>query len=190
MKIKNVLHFVILTISIGLLSCNTLQVTTEIDKTADFTKYQTLEYYGWSRGSDMLLTSNDKTVIENSFGNEFEKRGIKPVKSGGDVVVSLFLVLDKKQTRSGYKNHYYGGPFDGYYGFGTMYTIGPAAYAMHEFDVQTGSLIVDVFDKKTKKQIWQGVGKKIFDQDPLTREQDIPITVAKIMKQFPLKEIK
>jgi len=50
-----------------------------------------------------------------------------------------------------------------------------------------GTLIVDAFDAKTKKHIWQAIGMGSVHPDPLVREKNIPKTVKEIMKEFPVK---
>ena len=45
-----------------------LKVTSDYDKTVDFSKYKTYEYYGWSDNSDEFLTEFDRERIESAFG--------------------------------------------------------------------------------------------------------------------------
>lgn len=177
-------------IPVFFVSCSTPRFASQVDNTVDFSQYKSLQYFGWSKGTDALMDENDKYVIEHSFGKEFKERDIEVVDFGGDLTVSLFLVLDKEQTRQGYAYHYGGTPFEAYYGFGHMMHYNHLAFRTHEMTYQKGTLIIDVFDTKTKHQIWQGIGRGFIDQDPLSREKKIPGTVAKIMEQFPVKPVK
>ena len=77
-------------------SCSTLKVYHDVDPTIDFTKYKTLEYYGWAEESDKLLTQLDKERIEKAFGAEFRRRGIEIVESGGDLIGTLLIVVEEK----------------------------------------------------------------------------------------------
>lgn len=193
-------------VSIWLLSliflgaCSSIKVTSDFDKEADFTKYKTFEYYGWAEESDKILNRFQKERIEKAFGDEFEKRGLKYVKEGGDMVVSLYIVVDKKTSTTAYTNHYgtggygyggmgwYGGYGGGYGGMGMG--MGTSSTTYSENDYLEGTLVVDVFDKAEKKMIWQSVGQKTVEENPKKAEKNTPKVAAAIMKPFPIKPIK
>ena len=174
-----------------------VKVTSDYDKTVDFSKYKTLEYFGWAENSDQILTQFDKERIESAFAREFNNRGWNVVESGGDAVVSLFIVVDKKTSYSTYTDHYntgmYGGmyaPRYGYgYGYGAPYGsgFGTSTSTTVENNYLVGTLIVDVFDANTKNHIWQGIGKKTISENTSKREERINTAVAEIMKAFPVQ---
>ncbi|MCG8308580.1 MAG: DUF4136 domain-containing protein [Cytophagales bacterium] len=174
-------------------ACSSITVTSDYDKEVDFTKYKTFEYYGWTEESDKILNRFDKERIEQAFGAEFAKRGLKYVDDGGDMVVSLFIVVDKKTSTTAYTNHYnmggYGyGPGWGWYGgYGGM---GTSTTTYSEQDYLVGTLVVDVFDKAGKKLIWQSVGQKTVDDNPNTRDKNTAKVAAAIMKPFPIQPVK
>ena len=196
-------------VSIWLLSiiflgaCSSIKVTSDYDKEADFTKYKTFEYYGWAEESDKILNRFQKERIESAFGDEFLKRGLKYVEGNGDMVVSLYIVVDKKTSTTAYTNHYgtggygyggggwYGGYGMGYggMGYGGM-GMGASTTTYSENDYLEGTLVVDVFDKAEKKMIWQSVGQKTIEENPEKAERNTPKVAAAIMKPFPIKPIK
>ena len=175
-------------------ACSSITVKSDYDKEADFSKYETFEYYGWAEESDKILNRFDKERIEQAFGEEFRKRGLEYVKEGGDMVVSLYIVVDQKTSTTAYTNHYgaggygYGGRgwYGGYGGMG----MGQSTTTYSENDYLVGTLVVDVFDKAEKKMIWQGVGSKTVDDNPNTREKNSAKVAAAIMKPFPIQPIK
>ncbi len=175
-------------------ACSSLTVKSDYDKEVDFSKYKTFEYYGWAEESDKILNRFDKERIEKAFGNEFRKRGLKFVEDGGDMVVSLFIVVDQKTTTTAHTNHYnmggygYGGRgwYGGYGGMG----MGTSTTTYSENDYLVGTLVVDIFDKADKKMIWQSIGQKTVDDNPNTREKNSAKVAAAIMKPFPIKPIK
>jgi hypothetical protein len=69
-------------------------------------------------------------------------------------------------------------------GYGTGY--GTSTTTTTQNDYLVGTLIVDVFDAKTKKHIWQGIGKKTVSENTSKREERINTAVADIMKAFPV----
>ena len=175
-------------------SCSGLKVVSDVDPTVDWTQYKTFEYYGWAEESDKILTRFDRDRIENSFGEEFEKRGLNYVESGGDMIVTLFIVVEQKtsQTATTTSMGGYGGYYGGYYGYGPGYGWGPGYGGMstttiQDYDYQVGTLVIDVFDAKEKKLIWEGIGTKTVDEDPQTRDKNIPKSVQKIMARFPVQ---
>ena len=184
--------FAVLTTSCG----SGVTVTSDYDKTADFSKYKTYTYYGWAENSDQILTGFDKERIETSFKSEFAKRGMTINQGDGDAIVSLYIVVNEKTSYSSYTDHYnngmYGGMYSSRYGYGYGYGgmdmgMGSSTTTTTQNDYLVGTLIVDVFDAKTKKHIWQGIGKKTVDENKSNREERIKAAVAEIMKAFPVQ---
>jgi hypothetical protein len=170
-------------------ACSSIKVTSDYDKNADFSKYKTFEYYGWAEESDKILNQFDKERLEKSFAAEFAKRDLQLVKENGDMVVSLFIVVDQKTSVTAYTDHYgagwgYGARWGWYGGYG-----GPSTTTYSEEDYLEGTLVVDVFDKAQKTLIWQGVGQKTVEENPKKRERSIAYTAESIMKPFPIKPV-
>jgi len=170
-------------------SCTSVTVHSDYDKTVDFTKYKTFEFYGWTEESDKVLNQFDKERIEKAFAEEFAKRDLQFVKSDADMVVSLFLVVDQKTSTTAYTNNYGGAG----YGYGARWGwyggYGQSTTTYSEKDYQEGTLVVDVFDKGDKNLIWQGVGQKTVEEKPEKRERTIPYVAESIMKSFPIKPV-
>lgn len=190
---KNYIYLILLAVLTA--SCGSgVTVTSDYDKTVDFSKYNSYTYYGWSENSDKILTSFDKERIEESFAEEFTKRGWELNQNGGDAIVSLYIVVNEKTSYSSYTDHYnngmYGGMYASRYGYGYGYGMGmggSSTTTTTQNDYLVGTLIIDVFDAKTKKHIWQGIGKKTVDENKSNREESIKKGVAKIMKAFPVQ---
>lgn len=187
MKNKTSLLFFFFILFFIMSSCSFVHVTAERDKSVDFKQFKSVEYYGWSEAVGSFVSNNDRRMIERSFADEFKRRDIAVVEENGDLAVSLYMVLDQKMAMSGYKNHFAGGPYDTNHGIGMGYGTDNPAYKSSDFKIQAGTLIVDAFDTKTNKHIWQAIGMGSVHPDPLVREKNIPKTVAEIMKEFPVK---
>jgi len=172
-------------------SCSSLKVYSDVDLSVDFTKYKSLEYYGWAEESDQLLTTLDKERIETAFGEEFKKRGIDVVESGGDMIVTLFIVVEKKKGATAHTSSMgggYGGYYGGFYGYGPGYGWGGghSTTTVTEYDYNVGTLVCDVFDAKDEKLIWEGIGTGEINENPKNRETNIPKTVKAIMSKYPV----
>ncbi len=175
-------------------SCSTIHVVSDYDHSVDFTKYRTVQYYGWAKNSDQLLTRFDKERIEQSFANEFRKRGMEIVKENGDMVVALYVVTKQKTEKTATTTHMGGGYGWGYsrygYGPGWGWGGGTSYTTINEDDYTEGTLVVAVYDAKAKKLIWQSVGTKTVSENSNNREQRIAKAVEKIMSKYPVPPIK
>jgi hypothetical protein len=176
-----------LVLAVALASCSSVKVVTDVDSSVDFTQYTTYSFLGWQENSDKLLNDLDKQRLHEAFGNELQARGLSYVESGGDMDITLFVVVDRKTTVTAY-NNYYGGGYGRYgrYGGGCGYGYGTTTYT--ESDYMEGTLVMDVFDGESKKQIWQGVATSTINENPAKREQSIPKKVAELMYKFPVKK--
>ncbi len=176
-------------------ACSSVKVTSDYDKTADFSKYKTFTYYGWADNSDKILTQFDKTRIEKAFRDELANRGWTVTEANGDAIVSLYIVVDQKTSFTSYTDHYntgiYGGVYDPIYGYGYARGygtgMGTSTTTTTQHDYEVGTLIIDVFDAKEKKQIWQGVGKGTVSENTSKREERINKAVSEIMAAFPVQ---
>ena len=190
---KNIKVIVIIGV-LTLTGCSSIKVISDRDPDIDFTKFETYSYYGWTEESDQILNRFDKERIENAFGEEFEKRNLKFVEKDGDIIVSLFIVVEQKTSTSAYTNHYNMGGL-GYYDYDFDYGMGWGGMGMgtstthfSETEYEVGTLVCDVFSKETKKLIWQGIGTGTVSQNPKANEHGIPRAVASIMAKYPVSD--
>jgi len=187
------LLFVAGMLSLFLVSCSSISVTSDYDKTVDFTQFKTYEYYGWADESDKILNDLDKKRIEQAFEAEFDKRGMQLVESGGDLVATLFIVVQEKteQRATTTGTGAYGGYYGGYYGYGPGWGWGPSysTTTVSTYDYNVGTLVVDVFDKANEQLIWESAGQGTIDDNPQNRDKTIPKSVAKIMSAYPVQPI-
>ncbi len=189
---KALVMIVITTIVLG--GCSSIKVISDQDSTVDFTKFSTFEYYGWAEESDKMLNRFDKERIESAFGDEFRKRGMTYVESGGDVIVTLFIVAEQKTkttaTTTGMGGMY--GGYGGYYGHGPGYGWGGgmSTTTYSDYDYVVGTLVVDMYDAKAKQLIWEASGSGTIKENPKGREDRIKNTASLIMKKYPVPPTK
>ncbi len=172
-------------------SCSGIKVISDGDPTVNWSDYTTYQYYGWAEESDQVLTRFDKERIEKAFGEEFTKRGMKYVESGGDMIVSLFILIEQQTSKTATTTSMggsYGGYYGGYYGYGPGYGWGGghSTTTINEYDYQVGTLVCDVFDLEKEVLIWEGIGTQTITEDPAKREVTIPKAVKAIMSKFPV----
>ena len=176
-----------------LTGCASLKVTYDYDKNVDFNQYKTYQFYGWAKGSEKNINSLDRERVQDAFAKEFKKRGLTYVKDNGDLIVSLFFVTKEKTETTAHTTGVgaYGGYYHGYYGYGPRWGWGPGfsysttTYTQHDY--KEGTLIVNIFDAKAKKLIWEGIASDALKEKPEGREERIRYAVAKIMENYPVK---
>lgn len=188
---KLILHIGALAGLVFMNSCSSLKVYSDFDPTVDWTKYKTFEYYGWAEESDKILNDLDKRRFESAFGDEFKARGLEYVENDGDMVVTLFIVVEEKKGATATTTHMgggYGGYYGGYYGYGPGYGWGGghSTTNIQEYSYGVGTLVCDVFDAKNEKLIWEGIASKTVDENPQTRDTNIPKAVKALMAKFPI----
>lgn len=194
MKIK-ILQFTGVLALLFLFSCSSINVTWDYDKEANFADMKTFEYYGWANNSDRIINDLDRRLIEKSFGAEFTKRGISYVKEGGNMIVALYIVTEEKQETTAYTTGV-GGVYGGY-GYGHYYGYGPgwgygtgySQTTVSTTNYTVGTLILSVFDAKSKQLIWEGAANGTIQEDPQKRDKNIPKVAAEIMQYYPVKPI-
>lgn len=175
----------------------TAQITFDYDKDVDFSTYKTYSFGGWQNDSDKIINDIDKKRILSSFKSELLSRDLDYKLAEADLVITLFLVVDKKTSTTAYTDYmgagmgygvgYRGGRYGGYYRPSWGWGAGYSTTNYSESDYKEGTFVVDIYDAKTKKLIWQGVSQKTINENATKRAKTIPKNVAKLMKKYPVK---
>jgi hypothetical protein len=186
MKISKTIS--VLALVMAMASCSSLKVTVDMKNPTDFSKYKTYSFLGWQNNSGELLSVEDKAIMRDAFINEFERRGLEKVNAGGDMEISLFIITSEETAVSGY-NDYVGKGFGGYsyYAGGIGSPTGTSNNTYKTRSKMVGTLIMDVYDGKNKKQVWHALAKGTVEKKAKNRPRSMPGKIATIMKDFPVK---
>lgn len=176
--------FSILAIAMAMVSCSPVKVVVDTEKSTDFSQYQTYSFLGWQNHSDKDITAEDKEHIRKAFIKEFESRGLTKVNSGGDMQISLYIVTSQKTAVSGY-NDYVGKGYGGYSYYGGGYGYGTSNNTYKTRSKLVGTVIMDVYDGKSRNEIWQAIATGAVETNPKKRDKTIPRKISSIMKRFP-----
>lgn len=180
---------VVVLLAILNISQTNAQVKSDYDKEVDFSKIKTYTFEGWAKDSDKILNDLDKKRITDAFSHELSIRGLEMKESDGDVDITLFIVIDKKTSTTAYTNYNGGmGYGRGGWGWGGGITSSTTSYSEHDYDV--GTIVIDFYDKTTKKLIFQGVNTQTVKDKPEKRDKSIPKSISKLMKKYPVEPIK
>ena len=174
--------FALLVIPMAIASCSSIKVVADQEKNIDFTKYKTYNFLGWQNHSDENLSQEDKVILRDAFTKEFEQRGMQKVNSAGDMEISLYIVISEESAVSGYNDYVAKHGSYNYYSRG--YASSNNTYSTQSKMV--GTLIMNVYDRSSKDQVWQAIATKTVTENPKKRKQTIPSTVRSIMRYFPV----
>jgi hypothetical protein len=163
------------TVSVSLLLAAGLCIAdlkTDYDHSTDFGKYHTYSWIG-AKASNSLWADRITKDIDNALmGKDWRK-----VESGGDAVISAFGSTRNDQTLQTYYDGLGGGWF--WRGFGD----GVATTTVQNTPV--GTLVVDIFDGRTKKLIWRGVDTTTLSDNPEKNTDKLSDAVKDMFKHFP-----
>jgi len=151
------------------------KVETDFDHQANFSQYKT---YSWQeiKPANSLWDAR----IQNAVDAQLAAKGWTKVDSGGDVAVVAMKSSKTQRTLQTFYNGFGGGwgwrRFGGG-GFGDSTTT--------EQDYKVGTLVIDLYDAKTKQLIWRGSAQDTLSDKATQNEKNLNKGVAKMFKAFP-----
>ena len=149
------------------------QVKTDYDRKANFGQYKT---YSWEqvKTKDPLDVDRIKSAVNAALA----AKGWTQVDSGGDVSVVAMEMTHTQQTLNTFYDGFGGGW--GWRGFGG---IGEATTTTETY--KEGTLVVDLFDAKTKQLVWRGRSSDTLSNNSNKNIQNMDKDVVKMFKNFP-----
>jgi Domain of unknown function (DUF4136) len=147
------------------------QVKTDYDHSANFNQYKT---YSWEKvqTKDPLLVER----IKNAVNAALAAKGWTQVDADGDVSVVAMEIARNQQTL----NTFYDG-FGGGWRWGGGF--GDATTTTETYKV--GTLVVDLFDTKTKNLIWRGSSSDTLSNNSDKNTKNLDKGVQKMFAHFP-----
>ena len=151
------------------------QVKTDFDHQANFSQYKT---YSWQeiKPANSLWDSR----IKNSVDAQLAAKGWTKVDSGGDVAI---VAIKTTQTQRSLQTFYDG--MGGGWGWRRFGGGGFGEATTTEQDYKEGTLVVDMYDAKTKRLIWRGSAEDTLSSNANKNEKNLDKGVAKMFKKFP-----
>jgi hypothetical protein len=173
MKLQNKVLVSIATFSVFIAASFAEQVKTDYDHSANFGQYKT---YSWEkvRTKDPLMVDR----IKDAVNAVLTAKGWTQVDSGGDVCVMAIEITQNQQTLNTFYDGFGGGRrWGGFGGFGDATTTTET--------YQVGSLVVDLFDAKTKNLIWRGSSSDTLSNNADKNTKNLNKGVQKMFAHFP-----
>src|SRR5712675_2248428 len=151
------------------------QVKTDYDHNANFGQYKT---YSWAKvqTKDPLMVGRIKDAVNAALA----AKGWTQVDSGGDVSVVAMEITKNQQTLNTFYDGFGGGWGWRRFGGGGF---GEATTTTETYKV--GTLVVDLFDTKTKELVWRGNASDTLSNNSDKNIKNMDKDVEKMFKQFP-----
>jgi len=151
------------------------QVKTDYDRSANFGQYKT---YSWEQVKTKDTLDVDR--IKNAVNVALMAKGWTQVESGGDVSIVAMEITRNQQTLNTFYNGFGGGWGWRRFGGGGF---GEATTTTETYKV--GTVVVDLFDSKTKQLIWRGATSDTLSNNSDKNIKNLDKGVEKMFKNFP-----
>jgi hypothetical protein len=151
------------------------QVKTDFDRNANFGQYKT---YSWEQVKTKDALDVDR--IKGAVNAALTAKGWTQVDSGGDVSIIAMEMTHDQQTLNTFYDGFGGGWGWRRFGGGGL---GEATTTTETYKV--GTVVVDLFDTKTKQLIWRGSSIDTLSNNSDKNIKNLDKGVDKMFKNFP-----
>jgi Domain of unknown function (DUF4136) len=157
----------------GLAASSAQQVQTDFDHQTDFSQYKT---YRWEqvKPANSLWTSRIKDAVDNQLA---AKGWTSAAQSAGVAIMAIETTQTQKTLDTFYDGFGGGWGWRGFGGFGDATTT--------EHDYKEGTLVVDMYDAKSKQLIWRGSLEDMLSNHIEKNERNLEKGVVKMFRNFP-----
>jgi len=151
------------------------EINTDYDRKADFSHYKTFSF-------EKVETKDPLWVdrITAAIGDELMAKGLTQVASGGDIaIIAIGMTIDRQTLDTFYDT------FPGGWGWRWGSGYGDATTTTETYTV--GTLVVDLFDRRTKALLWRGSASDTLSNSSTNNIKNFDKSVKKLFKGFPRK---
>jgi hypothetical protein len=141
----------------------------DYNRSANFNAYKTYQWVDYSpvQVGDQLLDQDIKRAVDAQLAG----KGLRRVESGGDLHVGYQAAISQEKQ---YDRFGWGPP-----GWGDSRVTSST--------IETGKMIIGLFDPATKQLVWRGSAAKTLDikKDPDKNYRNLEKAMAKLFKNYP-----
>jgi hypothetical protein len=148
------------------------KVTTDFDHSANFAQYKSFLWIREPRMRDPLMR---RRVID-AINGQLIAKGLQLVTEGADVGLIANGATTEEHTLETFYSGFGGWGWRGW-GGGVATTI-PESYTV-------GTLIVDLFDTRTKQVVWRGTATETLPDKPEKTAEKLNKAIEKMFNKFP-----
>ncbi len=173
-------------LALALASCATLQVGSDYDKQADFSRYHTftmMQRQHRNVQNPLVMQRAQDDIIQ-----DLVSKGYQPASdpAAADFAVDFTIGSRERTDINSYPEPYAAMGWGGW-GWGPGWWGGPYwGSTLDVRQVREGTLSIDVFDAHTHRPVWHGWAKKdLSRQDIEQSEEPIRAAVQAVLAKFP-----
>ena len=148
------------------------RVSSDYDRTANFDQYIT---YSWMKVQAGNSLWEDRIV--SAVDTQLAAKGWTKVESGGDAYITAFGSTKEHRTLETFYNGFGGG--------WRWRSFGDRIATTTEEISEVGTLVVDVFDSRTKKLLWRGSSSATLSSKAPRNAKKLQEDVRHMFKDFP-----
>jgi len=148
------------------------KVTTDFDHSANFAQYKSFMWIREPRMSDPLM----RRRVVDAINGQLTAKGLQLVTEGADLGVIANGATTEEHTLETIYSGFGGWRWRGW--GGGMATTFPESYTV-------GTLIVDLFDTRTKQVVWRGTATETLPDKPEKTAEKLNKAVEKMFNKFP-----
>ena len=145
------------------------EVKSDFDHSADFNQYKTFSW-GTVRTKDPLMVDRIKDAVNSTLA----AKGWTLVPSAGDIEVLALGTTQDQETFDTFYNGFGGRRWGGF---------GDSTTTVETYKV--GTLVIGLFDAKTKKLVWRSSSSDTVSDDANKNTKNLDKGVTKMFKHFP-----
>ncbi len=180
--------FLLIAASLFMSACSSgLQVRSDVDSTADFSQYQTFDFFatlGIEGGHNSpVFGEHYRAALSRELSQRMYRKSDNP-----DLLINVTLRADDKTrmrsfTRPYMTGHYYSQPGGAFMGSGVGVGVSVGSTATTSTEV---SVFIDFVDFKKQRVVWQGVTVvKANDKVAQQLRDAIYTSVSKVLAEYP-----
>jgi hypothetical protein len=148
------------------------KVSTDYQKGTDFSQYKTFMWIKEPKTANPLM---QQRVIDE-VNSALAAKGLKLVTSNADLGIAAHEATKEQHSLNTFYDGFGGGWRWGG-GFGTATTT--------VNNYQVGTLVVDMFDCKTKDAVWRATASKTLSSNPQKNAESLNKAITDMFKKFP-----
>jgi hypothetical protein len=146
------------------------KVNVDSDPAAPFATYKTYSWVAGTAAPDQLNEQRLHSAVEAQLAG----KGLEKNPSAPDVFVSTHVTTKERQEVIA--NGFGWGPWWGAPGYASVETY------------TVGTLVVDLYDAKTKKMVWRGVATATASEKPTKNAEKMNKALNKMFERYPSVE--
>ena len=169
------------------------KVNIDFDRDVDFTKYKTFAYEVCHRIENPLVDKRIVTELESRVASE----GLRRSETNPDVNVTYHsstteeFAIDTNTWGYGFGSGWYWGHGGGNYGrSGYLGGIGPVNTTTTIRKYTRGTLVVDIWDARTKELVWRGTAIDTVSDNPQKNEKKLKKAMEKLFTKYPPEKLR